>query len=159
MVTKTYIKQCEKAEEVQKAWIPGIGDYCINRVDNEEVMIIASRGKIINKEYKFVYIGVGSRVQRANWLKKDKLILLPTQEQLQEMMRSWCKQEYKLHLTGLSNRDSINLYMVENVAKFADDYWQYLPNINILWLAFVMYMIYHKIWNGDNWQIKEKING
>ena len=152
MATKTYIKQCEKAKEVQEAWIPGIGDYCINKVDNEEVMIIASRGKIVNKEYKFVYTGIGSREQRDYWLKKDKLILLPTQEQLQEMMLPILGDDFIGCAPIILNRKLEESLLSKGIYNWGKSYQE-------LWLAFVMEEKYNEVWNGDNWQIKEKTNG
>jgi len=137
---------CRKAEEVQKLWIPGLGDICINKVDDKEVMIIASRGKIADKEYKFVYLGVGSREQPDYWHKKDKLTWLPTQSQLQGMIVD--------PILNIAEFSKWALKAIEGA-----EYYMQFDSWNELWLAFVMYEEYNKIWTGEDWQIKEAKNG
>jgi len=138
MITELFIKMCEMDKEIQRVWKP---------VDWDIFAYKYSRGLGMGWEV----IGVKDRQQYI----KENCIWLPTQEQLQSILQSWCEQEYKSHLTGLSNGDSINLYMVENVAKFADNNWQYLPDINMLWLGFLMCQLYNKRWTGKDWKTIE----
>lgn len=136
---------CEKADEIQELWIPGLGDICINKVDGKEVMVVASRGKIADKEYKFVYLGIGSREQRDYWQKKDKLILLPTQVQLQGLLNEplwWLVWYFEEFTVDMTDKDCFNDTSMEEI-----------------WLAFVIEEKYNKIWTGENWQIKEDKNG
>jgi len=151
MVTKTYIKMCIKAGKIQKLWIPGLGDICINKVDNKEVMVIASRGKIADKEYKFVYLGIGGREQPGYWHKKDKLILLPTQGQLQEMMIPILGKDFIGCMPIILNRKLAESLFSNGIHNWGKSY-------NELWLTFVMKEKYNKIWTGNDWQIKEAKN-
>lgn len=144
MITKTYIKMCRKAGEIQKPWIPGLGDICMNKVDNKEVMIIASRGKITDKEYKFVYMGIGGREQPDYWHRKDKLTLLPTQEWLQEMINktitfnsgAWVLGYYELNYNLILDADGFEGVSAEEC-----------------FIQLIMRIKYNKIWDGNNWQI------
>jgi len=142
LATKDYIKMCKEAKEVQELWIPGLGDICINKLDDKEVMVIASRGKIADKEYKFVYLGIGSREQPGYWHKKDKLVLLPTQGQLQEMIVD--------PILNIAEFSKWALKAIEGA-----EYYMQFDSWNELWLAFVMYEEYNKIWTGNDWQTKE----
>jgi len=148
MITKIYIKMCRKAKEIQKLWVPGLGDICINKVDNKEVMVIASRGKIADKEYKFVYLEIGGKEQPDYWHKKDKLILLPTQRQLQEMM---------MPILGDDFIGCAPLILNERLREslFSNGIYNWGKSYNELWLTFVMKEKYNKIWDRGNWQIKE----
>lgn len=146
MATKIYIKMCEKADEIQELWIPGLGDICINKIDGKEVMVVASRGKIADKEYKFVYLGIGSKEQRDYWHKKDKLVLLPTQGQLQESVVN--------PILNIAEFSKWALKAIEGA-----EYYMQFGSWRELWLAFAMEEKYHKIWAGNDWRIKEDKNG
>jgi len=149
MITKNYIRMCEKAKQIQKLWIPGLGDICINKTDNEEVMIVASRGKIADKEYKFVYLGIGGREQRDYWHKKDQLIWLPTQGQLQEMINI---REYWFSIMFKEGKFIFTyLYDINN-----KNYQSFKGNsIKECLLKLIMKEKYNKIWTGNDWQVKE----
>lgn len=145
MVTRNYIKMCRKAGEVQKLWIPGLGDICINKTDDEEVMIVASRGKIADKEYKFVYMGIGGREQPDYWHKKVELILLPTQSQLQVMVYAICDY-HRINL--------IHEFVGMDAFEYGHDAWCEFINeasMEEIWLTFLMYKEYNKIWDGKDW--------
>jgi len=163
MITKNYIKMCKKAEQIQKLWIPGLGDICINKTDNKEVMIVASRGKIIDKEYKFIYMGIGGREQRDYWHKKDQLVLLPTQEQLQEMMLPIFLKRFSTTHALRNDFSFIYRMIIEKFQRWInrsspslDEYMAMFSSLNELWLAFVMKEKYNKIWTRNDWQVKEE---
>lgn len=70
MITKVFIKMCEKSPQVQKLWEPKYGDRFM--FENEIGMIyILDRGRIPDKESVKKY--------------KIKTFLIPTPEQLQKM--------------------------------------------------------------------------
>jgi len=149
VTTKTYIEMCRKAQEIQKLWIPGLGDICINKTDNEEVMIVASRGKIIDKEYKFIYMGIGGREQRDYWHKKDQLVWLPTQEQLQEMMLPTLGKDF-IGCAPLILNERLRASLLEN------GIYNWGKSYNELLLTFLYKELYNKVWARNDWQVKEE---
>lgn len=122
MITKNYIKMCEKADEIQKAWKPKNFDRYI--LENEKKY----------DEDAILYACIDDDLE-LDYDTKDK-IYLPTQEQLQEMM----SKEFG---TVLLISDFYN-FAIENLLPF--------DSMNELWLAFVMHEKYHKIWTGKDWK-------
>ena len=126
MITETinYIKMCEKAKKIQKAWKPKSGDN-FSDPDYEVGMILLFP---VTKEQKKQFI-------------KDK-IWLPTQEQLQEMIFD--------NNVGVQTICSL----IEQFSKsdIGCDI-SIFGNMNELWLTFVMYEKYHKLWSmaGERW--------
>lgn len=140
--TKEYIKQNEKAIEIQKLWKPRISDY-IYSIEYEKVFII-----IDNLNDKFLCI-LPYRTDREFFPKKEKSIWLPTQDKLQEMVDprdgsqhtlmenfwNWCNKDYSFN-TNLSN-------------------FAVFKTMEQLWLGYVMETKFNKVWNGENW-VKEE---
>jgi len=129
--SETYIKMCEKAEEIQEqARTNGIeyGDYIYVTATNDfarytgEVELV--RGE---KGYKYAPFGV---------------IFIPRQDQLQEMVG----EEYAINL----------LYQFH---QYYNTKYREIPgnwSVEQLWLAFVMKEKYNKIWVDGNW-VKQKV--
>ncbi len=141
MITKNYIKMCEQAEEIQKEWGCKKGDWI--KYQNE--IIVLKQGhlnlEILEKDYE-LYV---HRINQDDGLVYDEkgnyFIWLPTQEQLQEMVKdSWADPSILLaEFYG---------WQVFIYPKFKDE------SITERWLAFVMKEKYSKIWTGEEW-IKE----
>jgi len=72
MINDNYIKMCEQAEEIQKAWKPKMDDKFFDCFDSEIRTLACS--KPLNER----------EIIMGKW--KEEAIWLPTQEQLQEMM-------------------------------------------------------------------------
>lgn len=130
MITKNYINMCEKAEEIQKLWKPKIGDCCADP-DHDDVVLAS----------------IGSLAGTKRW---D--IWLPTQEQLQEMVKDadfhiWGSFDNLLFLESAEDYHRRNSYLIKN------------NSMNELWLAFVMKEKYNKIWNGKDWVKYERKGG
>jgi len=136
MITDNYIKMCEQAEEIQKAWKPKDWDRFIFKNDKS--------------------VGVGSGHIKSYM--KIWYIWLPTQEQLQEMI---------LTKNILENTWALG-WLMNNVYCFMENKYEYveLPEhyafkiftaMNELWLAFVMYRKYNKIWTGEKWIQKNRM--
>lgn len=135
--SETYIKMCEKAEEIQGRR-PFKDDYYCE-----------SREGII--EYKNV-----------SYVSGDKCIWLPRQDQLQEIYISWRNET---RLDGYALLDNIELgeefgdwlksYTEQEpyswLNKPTDIRGWVAPSMEQLWLAFVMKEKYNKIWNGEDW--------
>lgn len=124
MITKNYIKMCEKAEEIQKAWKPKQFDS-YGSEEYKKAFILDELGMINHIEkYKSSY----------KWL--------PTQEQLQEMI------EYKTK-NGETYLDCFYFWASKkyNCFVFGRDKITW----NELWLAFVMKEKWNKEWTGSKW--------
>jgi len=132
MITQNYIKMCEKAEEMQKWYFNSeyerINDNWLFEYDlfacKEHRTIFRLHGQYICPAME------GNLCNREN-----NKIWLPTQEQLQEM----------IHLTDWHG------ILVAFFYWYGDFGFKEITSINDLWLAFVMYEKYHKIWNGKDW--------
>jgi hypothetical protein len=137
MITKNYIKQCEQAEEIQKAWKPKTRDLIQRRqtvLKNKQIYLITN----IDREIVF-YInikdGEESWCHKDNF--KDEFLYIPTQEQLQEM----------IDLSGWHNILVALIYWYQDANIKEKD----INSLNELWLAFVMHEKYNKIWTGKKW--------
>ena len=70
-------------------------------------------------------------------------IWLPTQEQLQEMVK-------KRHIYYLIK--DFQIFQVKHTIGL------HINNMNELWLAFIMYQLYNKRWTGKDWITIESTN-
>jgi len=116
---------CEKAEEIQKKWKPKVGDRRIDRRDRSEGFI-ESQG--------IDYIRSESGLRMIN-------IYIPTQEQLQEMVREDYPCGKKSLLGGFHS------WILADLNRLIKD-----EPISELWFTFVMKEKYNKIWIGDDWK-------
>lgn len=127
---------CEQAEEIQRAWLPIIGDLCIH---NHNIQWLLRFKKDIDRIDKNI----------------DKW--LPTQEQLQEMInwdsviqKSQCNQMWKKNY-----REGVMLVELIDFYRMAINRQN---DFNEVWLAFVMKEKYNKIWTGEKWVKHEDNN-
>ena len=123
MITKNYIKMCEKAEEIQREWKPDIGDIHYYKND---IKLIAL-GETINNVEKNKYY--------CCWL--------PTQEQVQEMIYKEYSPIFKIE----EFRKYISQF--EKIYWFTLNPNEI--SMNELWLAFVIKERWNKIWTGKEW--------
>jgi len=162
--TERYIKMCEKAEEIQEykresRWQDGdwIYDYYL-----EEDMWENERKYII-----LVWNGLkcytGSHNWHENWEEPSpNAIWLPTQEQLQEMAYEsghpgylldkfvwWVIDYEKYRYSGEISYPSLEDFVCRDFSS-----------MNELWLAFVMWKKYHKVWDDEKeeWTNREVFN-
>ena len=142
-ITERYIKMCEKAEEIQREWKPQRGDRCIEKKGKTVYPLLVI-------EIDFIYCSdYGLRVftvhgELIKVLQSD-LTWLPTQEQLQEMYMNmspdidWVEK-------GAVTLESDFSYVV------TEENWEYFVQfgtMNELWLAFVMWERYGKVWDDE----------
>jgi len=129
---KTYIKMCEKAEEIQQIWNPQYGDWYYGGIYNKAKVIVVMR------RYR--------KHSSANFLNNKQNIWLPRQDQLQEMV---------LDPTIIEG----DYYPIP---RMLHEFYLWLkdcryPNVSMeqLWLAFVMYEKYQKKWDSEKeeWEI------
>ena len=153
--SKEYIKMCEKAEEIQEMLdnsyytienvfaVRAKRKQCIH--EEEKLFIPYSYDKVYCErcgkkleEYETEYIATYS--QKPFHLLNDevqKFIWLPRQDQLQQMIA-------KFYLLPFN---TFHKFCIKNQVEF--------NSMEQLWLTFVMWQKYHKIWNGEDW-VEEK---
>ena len=130
MITDNYIKMCEKAKEIQEKWR--------NRLFRNYLGNWYWKGK------KYLQIREACHIVISTiFIPKKEHIWLPTQEQLQEMVfnKSVGVQTITTEIEMFSKCDIGCVFSI-------------FGNMNELWLAFVMYGKYNKIWTGEKW-VKE----
>jgi len=148
MITENYIKMCEQAEEIQKAWEPKAGDY-VQLKNNRQIYLISSVEKSKDKKKVVFYTNIINGNDSWCYIEffKDNFVYLPTQEQLQEMIIPILRRKFK----DFWDMERINIWMIQHFINFMHDI-DYLDTLNELWLAFVMYEKYNKIWTGEKWE-------
>lgn len=122
--SETYIKMCEKAEEIQKPEILDGHDYiCVQSVK-------AGYGSLLGAVTSpNVFEGI------------KEFIWLPRQDQLQEMVGDLSQSN-----VGCAVLASI---FADWVSKMSD--MGLFHSMEQLWLAFVMKKLHNKTWNGKDW--------
>lgn len=137
-VSKKYIKMCEKAKEIQEMWKPQIGDWYLHK-------------RYFNAGEISKFIICQPIILERIWKNKDDYIWLPRQDQLQDILIDENYTEYE-------NPLNLNRTMMDEVSEYVDKspFWagyKYKPyyhgfdTLEQLWLAFLMYKKYGKIWN------------
>ncbi len=147
-----YIKQCEKAGKIQslryhknysvrtKLWREG--DWFLERHDYTATDDPAHGGYIEER------LQVHHICDEAYFQPSDDAIWLPTQAQLQEM----------LPLEARSYLGPIRDFAFEQELAFGDVRLNIhvFTSMDSLWLAFVMFQLYQKRWNGSEWLTPSK---
>ena len=124
---KTYIKMCEKAEEIQ----------AIRPLNPKQFTLHLGTQGIITRLASFYYVyNYKNREHKVWWL--------PRQDQLQDMVKRGVKKFFPYNLLwrfyrAISSNAKDNIYKPE------------FTSMEQLWLAFVMKEKYNKIWNGEEW--------
>lgn len=141
--SENYIKQCEQAKEIQKLCRYKKGDWFYTKAHGYHV--IAD---------DWVYFS--DNPESISWITRAKGVWLPTQEQLQEMIKGEC---YKLEI----KRYNTPKKLIHSIIIFSDSYGKpliefYESDYNSIWLKIIMKYKYNKFWNGEDW-IKEVNNG
>lgn len=140
--SETYIKMCEKAEEIQaiadehwdefsmSCWHSPNHVQCKGHFSDWHMAYkycpVCGKALKITPEYSFCHRFLD-----------DDTTWLPRQDQLQEMVIGKVEM-WTTAITGL-----------HNLAKFAETIE--FGSMEQLWLAFVMKEKYSKVWNGDEW--------
>jgi len=153
MITKSYIKMCEQAEEIQKSYTKcNMGDYIHDENHTWFSTFIWHEGLNNN-----IWEWVQETAKQKRGLPKEKYnlltrnyIWLPTQEQLQEILF-----------------ESKDLNLADWFAVFFDKYF-YIDKIDLvkpqertkkfhsfkeLWFNLVMCELYNKTWTGKKWEV------
>ena len=143
-----YIKQCEKATEIQKQkWYLSRG----KRVPWEDGDMISLYGEV------FMYDGCS---HSEGFIEPDiynkDCVWLPRQDQLQEIYYDFTKLKVlyagRVFYNWFENQIDENEYNDEvSYPKFRTNF----TSMEQLWLAFCMHELYSKKWNGEDW-VKEE---
>ncbi len=155
MITERYIKMCEKAEEIQREWKPQTGDWAID-VWHRNPVVVA----IVELSGRLLVSQIGGSLYENE---QDKFFWLPTQEQLQGMV----EDEILRGSLGLDYRGPckrhIDLFWAFRFwfeKRAGEGYIRTCTSMNELWLAFVMWEKYGKVWDDkkEEW-VKGECNG
>jgi hypothetical protein len=128
--SETYIKMCEKANEIQALWKPSKGD----------IFFLPDEIKPAGKTRTYVLGCHWEKCEGCKWeLKHGDWIL--RQDQLQEML--------SLHVSFFGLEELFHQFI-----KTKDDKGDEIPSLEQCWLMFVMSVNWNKAWNGIDW-VKE----
>ena len=144
MITENFIKQCEKADEIQKLCYYKKGDWFYTKKHRNDV---TNGLYIISGDWDLCYANSN---REDNWLTRAKGVWLPTQEQLQEMLNAYSNYERINRFYEFVHLDTSE-YGWNKWCEFVND-----SSMNELWLCYVMKKLYNKIWTGEKW--KEVVN-
>ena len=143
-----YIKQCEQAEEIQKAWSPAVGDVFAH-IWPDGSRPVETNPVIEGDEWD---VDGKPKVPRVPCLVpwaitwNDRLksfVWLPTQVQLQKMLPLEARS-YLGPIRDFAFEQSVAMQDIRlNVYVFT--------TMESLWLAFVMFELHQKRWNGSEW--------
>ena len=160
-IPKDLIQMYETADELQKAWKPMVGDYILQRYTvfgeeldkklwpknkRNEVQILVYRSSIRNTYMATNQAGETRIFNSIKDLKKRTCIWIPRLDQLQKMIK--IEQKYPGSFL-YQHTDAID----EMICYAYKDVHTYLQTYETIWLAYVMYKLYNKKWNGKNWEI------
>jgi len=160
--SETYIKMCEKAEEIRELWKPQGGDYHLHNyrgttgfgreqekqiwgdADSKWQRIEILCYKPMEDKNWFVSTAEGkSHITSAADMVRDGCIWLPRQDQLQEMLGEIIPD---IHI-----RKKLDGKWYITWMQFGQ--WEILcDSMEQLWIALVMKEKYNKTWNGEDWQ-------
>lgn len=126
-----YQEMCEKAEEIQKYFWAEWVDAIYPEIDEHLYMLAKNRNR---------YGGYELNYFSSPMTKPGKNIWLPTQSQLQEMV----KENHNFDLLQKF------YWWCEDIAD-TEDWDKISKTLEQLWLAFVMKEKFDKTWNGVDW--------
>lgn len=146
------IKMLSKAEEIQDAWIPNIGDYCIHPSGawgDIEGWVVTKYFDIVKKVEIFrgtattTYSGSGWICKNVESFLKPDCTWLPRQDQFQDMM---------LYLLGDDFIGCAPFVLNEMLSEHSEHgIYMWGRSYEEMWLRFVMKEKYNKIWDGEEW--------
>ena len=149
--TETFIKMCEKAEEIQELWKPAHGDW-YKRHDDDECFGFIRGDDEIQLLADFDSEGGWFHLEPEH-IEKNKHIWLPRQDQLQEMLGGVDKfQDFWFAFYGEDEffyiPDWAGHFHVERPMEIGGviEYRFDVTSMEQLWLAFYMKEKYSKQW-------------
>jgi hypothetical protein len=141
-LTTQEIEMFSKATDIQEMWQPDVGDWFIfDRNDFLLPVVCVKSPTIIYTETP-----IDRYVQKRD-RKWDIIIWIPSQEQMQNMVEPAAS---KVH-----NIDIVHLYY-PRMSGWTPDVF---PSMRLLWLAFVMWRIFDKVWYANEWCVYDEGSG
>ncbi len=142
--SKRYIAMCSKADEIKAHWKPALGDYFYGvPQDFSDMEYEKGIYQFLNCEDEFYSIipdNYDTRTREFTGLgDEDDAIFLPRQDNLQKMI------DYELPLDLIND---FNQWSSDQDISMKER----LKTIEQLWLAYVMWKNYSKIWTGKDWE-------
>ena len=158
MKSKEYILQCDEAVEIQREWKPKVLDRIFTKLqyvpNRDYIAYITS----VSEWRIYLDIKIDFDITA-----KTSFIWLPRQDQLQRIIINLYqdnaeKNDYQIRykreiLNWVIN--SFDSFVKQNEGKpykSNDSYPDNLESMEQLWLAFTMSELYHKKWNGKDWE-------
>ena len=124
--SETYIKMCEKALEIQEGWLHEQNDFYILKDVKPDGTLLPANNK---------------------WA-----IWLPRQDQLQGILHHEDKGSDLDKYWSLQMFDWATDYSDYYECVVYTAYANQFNSMEQLWLAFVMFKKYSKVWDGEQWQ-------
>lgn len=145
--SKEFINQCREAKEVQELWVPAKGDWIWNLSATPKYYIF------VNYLYQPWY-------NSPEWelmvpVKRNYLIFLPTQSQLQSLTVPYLTKDYTCLGYDWKSRPHIAYYWCFKYwfeAGVPEEYVRQLNSTEQLQLSFFMYVAFNKRWSGAKWE-------
>ena len=163
--TPEYIKMCEKAGKIQKAWEPKDGDRFFHR---SETHLVANYqdGAVVDftnspielkksphmpeyYDHAFREFSGGYEWEDDFVCYQKNAVWLPRQDQLQEIYVEWAGLK-EVSNWAHSILDAFQFFALSDVPNV--DLTFKMRSLEQLWLAFVMKEKYGKVWNGEEWR-------
>ena len=157
-----YIDMCEKSVDIQKLWVSCEGDYVFveypeDYAGNDGIKVVfEDHGH--NKDGLFFDYDNEQYYPDAEPLIspycKKKIIWLPRQDQLQEILDDKNPHRFLLQFIKFSKPamgKTIETHVELGLMKQKTSYIYKLSSMEKLWLTFVMKEKFNKTWNNDNW--------
>ena len=153
-----YIKMCRKAVEVQEAWEPKVGDYIWRRYtllgeeidsqiwdedERQEIIILTYASSVEGYIHATNEQGDTRIYKSHNDAHKSTSIWLPRQDQLQDMV---APDIIFLHKCG-----AMVVWLEGQSLRVHKEF-----SGEMCWLAFVMWELHSKKWDGQNWAKEAK---
>lgn len=135
--TPIYIKMCEKVMEIQNPWDRKMGDFfCESYWSNKEQKNLYDI-RVINFDNQYLY--------------QPRFIWLPRQDQLQGMVN-------EKNPCDLLHSFFTEVYeWVDGRYEYPKGYYEQFASMEQLWLVFVMFEKYNKIWDGEEWILQNQL--
>jgi hypothetical protein len=165
-----YIKMCQLAVEIQKDYNPTIGDFVyFNGMKEIEDMIVSEGEEWQNgalRPWAIYDSSFGEIIPTKEQLQKT--VWLPRQDQLQEMIKEYytIKGHYAIENLTHDFNDFVGIdcpesYLIKNpqTGEFQITIFDFFNSMEQLWLAFVMRILYNKVWDLEIEEWKERQYG
>jgi len=161
---KQYIKMCEKAVEIQKLWEPFLGDLCMHPIGEwgDTCGIVLNKIKS-NSDKIYIYRGTASVFNNTftydnyETFTKNSCIWIPHQNQLQKIAKKEGESLESLvssfwyWIQGPDHQVSIPTKSVQKSWEDWNNYICVFKSMEELWLAYIMDILFDKIWVGRKW--------